>query len=182
MSSVKHKARSFNFTANGRGVDAVQRIGHVCRQRIRPALHAARTHFVATCWLGEWVSGTVRAPRNLEALLMILSILEHTPVWVLFCALIALGIAQTRTREVSSARATILPFIMTTLSLSGVLSAFSQTKYVAGVVLAINPALAANIRVAIALSLVYGAFAGLFWARARSLRSLVRGEGAVLPA
>jgi hypothetical protein len=169
---------------------------------------------------------------------MILSILEHTPiwVWVLFCALIALGIAQTRTREVSAARATILPIVMIALSLSGVLSTFSQvalacvtwvvgffvslrlagevmavrgaswlpqarnfrlpgsfvpltlilglfvTKYVAGVVLAINSALAANIRVAIALSLVYGAFAGLFWARARSLRSLIRGEGAVLPA
>jgi hypothetical protein len=167
---------------------------------------------------------------------MILSILEHTPVWVwvLFCALIALGIAQTRTREVSTARATILPFIMIILSVSGVLSAFSQvalvcvtwvvgffvslrlarevmavrgaswlpearnfrvpgsfvpltlilglfvTKYVVGVVLAINPELAANIRVAIALSLVYGAFAGLFWARARSLRSLIRGGSAAL--
>jgi hypothetical protein len=33
---------------------------------------------------------------------MILSILEHTPVWVwmMFCAVISLGLAQTRTREV----------------------------------------------------------------------------------
>src|ERR1700730_16543310 len=82
-----------------------------CRQRIRPALRAVRTHFVATCWLGGWVSGTVRSPRSLEALPMILSILEHTPiwVWVLFCTLIALGIAHTRTREVSSASPTLRP-------------------------------------------------------------------------
>jgi hypothetical protein len=169
---------------------------------------------------------------------MILSILEHTPVWVwaLFCALLALGIAQTRTRQVSTARATILPILMIALSLSGVLSAFSLvalacltwvvgffvslglagevmavrgaswspqerhfrvpgsfvpltlilglfvTKYVAGVVLAVNPSLAANIRAVVVLSLVYGSFAGLFWARARSLRSLIRSGGAVLPA
>jgi hypothetical protein len=169
---------------------------------------------------------------------MIPSILQHTPVWVwvLFCALITLGIAQTRTRQVSTARATILPILMISLSLSGVLSAFFQvplacgawivglfgslqlagesmavrgaswspqtrhfhipgsfapvtlilglfvTKYVAGVVLALNPSLAANIWVVIPLSLVYGAFAGLFWARARSLRSLIRRDGAVLPA
>jgi hypothetical protein len=169
---------------------------------------------------------------------MIHSILQHTPlwVWVLFCVLIALGITQTRTREVSTARATILPILMIALSLSGVLSAFSQvplacgawvagffsslklagevmavrgaswspqtrqfrvpgsfvpvtlilglfmTKYVAGVVLAINPSLSVNVRVVIVLSLVYGAFAGLFWARARSLRCLIREAGAVLSA
>ena len=169
---------------------------------------------------------------------MILSILEHTPVWVwaLFCALLALGIAQTRTRQVSAARATILPILMIALSLSSVLSSFSLValacvtwvvgffvslvlagevmavrgaswspqerhfrvpgsfvpltlivglfviKYVAGVVLAINPSLAGNIRAVIVLSLVYGAFAGLFWARARSLRSLISSGGSVLPA
>lgn len=169
---------------------------------------------------------------------MILSILEHTPVWVwvTFCAVIALGSAQIRTREVSSLRATVLPVVMIALSLSGVLGAFSQvplalgawvvglgvslklagrvlavrgaswsaetrrfrvpgsfvplmlilavfvTKYVAGVMLAINPALAVNTSVAIVLSLVYGAFAGLFWARARSLRTLIHGSGAALPA
>jgi hypothetical protein len=169
---------------------------------------------------------------------MILNILAHTPVWVwvTFCAVIALGISQIRTREVSSARATILPVVMIALSLSGVLGAFSQvplalgawvvglgvslklagrvlavrgaswsaetrhfrvpgsfvplmlilgvfvTKYVAGVILAINPSLAANTSVAIVLSLVYGAFAGLFWARARSLRALIHGGGTALPA
>ncbi len=169
---------------------------------------------------------------------MILSILAHTPVWVwaTFCAVIALGIAQIRTREVSCARATILPVVMIALSLTGVCSAFSQmplglaawvaglgislklagkvpavrgaswsaetrhfrvpgsfvpltlilgvfvTKYVAGVMLAIDPALSANTGVAIVLSLVYGGFAGLFWARARSLRALIPASGSVLPA
>lgn len=47
------------------------------------------------------------------------------------------------------------------------------TKYAAGIVLAMNPALALNTGVAITLSLVYGAFSGLFWARARSLRSVL---------
>ena len=169
---------------------------------------------------------------------MILSILEHTPVWVwvTFFAVITLGILQIRTRDVSIARATVLPVVMIALSLSGVLSAFSQiplalgawlvgvgvslkltgrvlavrgaswsaetrhfrvpgsfvpvtlilgvfvTKYVAGVMLAINPSLAANTSVAIVLSLVYGMFAGLFWARARSLRALIQGSGTALPA
>jgi hypothetical protein len=169
---------------------------------------------------------------------MILSILEHTPVWVwvLFCALMALGISQTRTRNVSAARATALPVVMVALSLSGVLSAFGlvalalgawgvglgvslrlagqamairgaswsartrlfrvpgssipvililgvfMTKYVAGAMLAINPSLAANVSVAVVLSLVYGVFAGLFWARARSLRALMREGGSGLPA
>lgn len=169
---------------------------------------------------------------------MILNILEHTPVWVWvsFCAVITLGILQIRTRDVSTARATVLPIVMIALSLSGVLSAFSQvplalgawvvglgvsvrlagrvmavrgaswfaetrhfrvpgsfvpltliigvfvTKYVAGAMLAINPSLAANMNVAIVLSLVYGVFAGLFWARARSLRALIQGGGTALPA
>lgn len=159
---------------------------------------------------------------------MIRSILEHTPLWVwaLLCALVALGVVQTRTREVSKTRVTILPMAMIALSLSGVLSAFSPwlpalaawaagfcgvlvfgtpvlairgaswsaqtrrlrvpgsflpvslilglfvTKYVAAVALALHPQLAAEGAVAIPLGLVYGVFAGLFWARARSLRAL----------
>jgi hypothetical protein len=169
---------------------------------------------------------------------MILSIFEHTPVWiwVLFFALLALGIAQTRTRNVNRARVTVLPVVMIVLSFSGVLSSFSQvplafvawiagfcallalagsalavrgaswstekqiftipgsclpvtlifclfvTKYVAAVWLAMNPALAANPRVAVSLSLLYGVLAGLFWARARSLRALTRTVARVQPA
>jgi len=157
---------------------------------------------------------------------MILTILEHTPLWVwaVFVAVILLGLQQTRTRDVSIARATILPVIMILLSLSAVVGVFGRipfawaawaigvalslalagkavavrgaarsaqpgylhvpgsfvpvililalfvTKYSAGIALAMNPSLALNTGVAITLSLVYGAFSGLFWARARSLR------------
>jgi hypothetical protein len=53
---------------------------------------------------------------------MILAILAHTPVWVwiVLAALILLGLQQSRTRDVSIARATILPVVMIVLSLSGV--------------------------------------------------------------
>jgi hypothetical protein len=59
---------------------------------------------------------------------MILSILENTPVWVwvMFCAVISLGLAQVRAREVSRARATLLPVVMMILSLSGALTSFSE--------------------------------------------------------
>ena len=56
------------------------------------------------------------------------------------------------------------------------------TKYAAGVALAMNPPLAANIGVAMALSLVYGAFSGLFWARAQSLRVVLRSPAIGAPA
>jgi hypothetical protein len=162
---------------------------------------------------------------------MIRGILEHTPVWVwvVFGAIVLLGLQQTRTRDVSIARATVLPVVMIVLSLSGVLGAFAHvplawaawavgvgltltfagkavaargasrsvqpghlripgsfvpialilavfiTKYAAGVTLAINPSLATNTSVAVALSLVYGAFSGLFLARAQSLRAVLNG-------
>ena len=59
---------------------------------------------------------------------MILDILEHTPVWVwiVLGALILLGLQQSRTRDVSIARATILPVVMIVLSLSGVVGAFGH--------------------------------------------------------
>jgi len=62
---------------------------------------------------------------------MILDILEHTPVWVwiVFGALILLGLQQSRTRDVSIARATILPVVMIVLSLSGVLGAFGAVPF-----------------------------------------------------
>jgi hypothetical protein len=56
------------------------------------------------------------------------------------------------------------------------------TKYAAGIALAMNPSLAANTGVAVALSLVYGAFSGLFWGRAQSLRAVVRGQRGEVPA
>jgi len=62
---------------------------------------------------------------------MILDILAHTPVWVwiVFGALILLGLQQSRTRDVSIARATILPVVMILLSLSGVVGAFGPVPF-----------------------------------------------------
>ncbi|MFL6600100.1 MAG: DUF6622 family protein [Steroidobacteraceae bacterium] len=169
---------------------------------------------------------------------MILSILEHTPVWVwaVFCAVSALGLAQTRTRNVGRARAILLPVVMVGLSLSGTFNTFTQvplalaawtagfalalsfagaamavrgaswspatrrfqvpgswlpvalilgifvTKYVAGACLATNPSLSTNTSLTWLLSLLYGTFAGLFWARARSLVNLTRSGRTVQPA
>jgi len=159
---------------------------------------------------------------------MILTILGHTPVWVwvLFCALTALGLAQTRRRDVGRARAILLPILMVILSLSGSLNTFTQVpvalvawlaafwltfslageavavrgaswspasrhfhipgswlplglilglfaiKYVTGVCLSLNRALAASTGLTTLLSLTYGTFAGLFWGRAWSLLRL----------
>jgi hypothetical protein len=114
---------------------------------------------------------------------MILSILEHW-VWAVFFAVIALGLAQTRTREVSRARAALLPAVMVPGSwvpVTLILGLF-VTKYGAGVCLAIHPSLAANTSLTMFLSLTYGTFAGLFWGRARSLLRLTRGNPAAQPA
>lgn len=165
---------------------------------------------------------------------MLIAILQHTPVWVwgLLTALIAFGLAQTRDREVTLARVTVLPLVLVALSLSGVFSAFGHfplaagawatgigtalafgrefvavrgarwsaqavrlhvpgswlplvlmvglfgVKYVAGVSLAMHPALATDPGFAGLCSLAYGGFSGLFLARALSLRSLaIRSAG-----
>ena len=65
---------------------------------------------------------------------MILSIIQHTPAWVwgLFAALLALGLWQTRAREMSLLRITLLPLAMLALSLSGVLSAFGHAPLALG--------------------------------------------------
>jgi len=59
---------------------------------------------------------------------MFIAILQHTPVWVwgLFVALVALGLSQTRDREMTLVRVTVLPLVLVGLSLSGVLSAFGH--------------------------------------------------------
>ena len=61
-------------------------------------------------------------------MLFITAIVTHTPAWVwaLFAGLVALGLAQTRAREVSLARITTLPLLMIGLSFAGVLTAFGQ--------------------------------------------------------
>lgn len=54
---------------------------------------------------------------------MVIEILLHTPVWVwaVFAGLAALGFAQTRDRETSRARVTLLPLVFVGLSFAGVL-------------------------------------------------------------
>jgi hypothetical protein len=77
---------------------------------------------------------------------MITSILQHTPVWVwaLLGALLALGLSQTRTREVSKTRATLLPLAMVCLSISSVMGSLGQLPvaaaagWIAGFVVAVR--------------------------------------------
>jgi len=59
---------------------------------------------------------------------MFIAILQHTPGWVwgLLTALAALGLWQTRDREMTLARVTVLPLVLIGLSLSGVFSAFGH--------------------------------------------------------
>lgn len=58
--------------------------------------------------------------------MMLLQIVEHTPLWVwgLLAALLALGFSQVRDRDVGLARVTVLPLVMLALSFAGVTSAF----------------------------------------------------------
>lgn len=57
---------------------------------------------------------------------MFISILQHTPVWVwaLLTALVALGLMQTQSRQMTLGRAALLPLTMVTLSVAGVVSRF----------------------------------------------------------
>jgi hypothetical protein len=57
---------------------------------------------------------------------MFYMIVSRTPLWVwaLLAALVALGLTQTRTRQMTLVRATALPLVMMGLSLFGVLSTF----------------------------------------------------------
>ncbi|CAN5900587.1 hypothetical protein BH11PSE8_BH11PSE8_40320 [soil metagenome] len=161
-------------------------------------------------------------------MMMITAILSHTPIWVwaLLAALLAIGLAQTKTREVSLTRITVLPVILLVLSVAGVFTAFGHQplalgawaaglaasltlarswvavrtaswspatqrlhvpgswlpltlivglfmiKYMVGVTLAMEPAMAHNATFAGCCGLAYGGFSGLFAARALSLRAL----------
>ena len=59
---------------------------------------------------------------------MLIQIVLHTPAWVwaLFAALLAIGLSQTRDREMSALRVTVLPVAMIVLSAVGVMSAFGR--------------------------------------------------------
>lgn len=62
---------------------------------------------------------------------MLLQILQRTPPWVfaLFAVLVAFGILQSRTRQVSLARVTILPLVLIGLSLSGLWGTFGANVH-----------------------------------------------------
>ena len=156
---------------------------------------------------------------------MLMQILTHTPKWVfvLFVALLWLGVKQMLTRSVGINRATILPLAMTALSLYGVVSAFGDTpqslltwvvgaaaafavhfqlakgaqiqydaasrrfkvpgsvvplvlfigifltRYAVGVSMTMQPALAHDSSFALSIGMLYGAFSGVFLARAAQL-------------
>ena len=63
---------------------------------------------------------------------MILQIITHTPVWVwaLLALLVGFGYQQTKSRTVGLRRVTIIPVILTALSIYGTLSAFGSSPAV----------------------------------------------------
>ena len=89
---------------------------------------------------------------------MFIAIVQHTPVWVwgLLAALVALGLAQTRDRELSLLRVTILPLVMIGLSLSGVFSAFGHFPMALG-------GWAAGVAAALSLGRQFIAVRGAAW-------------------
>jgi hypothetical protein len=159
---------------------------------------------------------------------MILTIVQHTPLWVwsLLAGLIALGLVQTRDRSMTLSRILAVPAVMLALSLAGVASGFGgrpaalgawaaglglallvgrrtvraqgarwsaaerrvqvpgswlplalivglfAIKYLAGFSLAMEPRLATDTAFVGGCCLTYGAFSGLFLARAWSLCAL----------
>ncbi len=60
---------------------------------------------------------------------MLLQIIQGTPlrIWVLFAALLWVGISQAKTRTIGSLRALLLPGVFLILSLAGVVSTFGAS-------------------------------------------------------
>jgi len=60
--------------------------------------------------------------------MMLLQIVQHTPVWVwgLLAALVAYGWTQTRSRDISLTRLTVVPLVLLVLSFAGVISTFAH--------------------------------------------------------
>ena len=94
---------------------------------------------------------------------MFIMIISKTPVWVwgLLAALVTLGLTQTRTRQMTVVRATVLPLVMMGLSLFGVLSTFGAKPLplCAWLVALMTTALAAK---------AFGAWRGATWSAATS--------------
>jgi uncharacterized membrane protein len=77
-------------------------------------------------YLGNWVWGTQgdTSTAAKPMLLLVSGILNRTPMWVwgLLLGLIALGLMQARTRELTYKRVLIIPIVMLVLSLLGAVS------------------------------------------------------------
>ena len=125
-------------------------------------------------------------------MLMLTQILAHTPRWVfvLFALLVWLGLQQLAARTVSLARVTLLPIAMVGLSFFGMLSAFGDSPVAllgwagaVSVLLAKHPEVARHTGFALGIGTVYGAFSGIFSARALRLWKLaIREDRVGLPA
>ena len=65
---------------------------------------------------------------------MNLEIIRHTPfwVWAMLAKLVAIGLWQTRARQIGRARVTLLPLLMIGLSLGGVLGSFGVLAVAVG--------------------------------------------------
>ncbi|MEO8806255.1 MAG: DUF6622 family protein [Burkholderiaceae bacterium] len=93
-----------------------------------------------------------------------IAIVQHTPVWVwgLLAVLVVLGLSQTRSREMGLTRVTVLPLVLTALSLGGVLSAFGHLPVAFA-------AWAAGIAAALGLARRAVAVRGASWSPSRGL-------------
>ena len=89
---------------------------------------------------------------------MFIAIITRTPtwVWLLLAGLVTLGLTQTRTRQMSLVRATVLPIVMMGLSLFGVLSTFGANA------LSLSAWFAALVTSALA-AMALGAWRGVTW-------------------
>jgi len=76
-------------------------------------------------------------------------ILSSTPVWVwgLMAGLLALGLSQTRGRQVSLLRVLVLPLVMTLMALLGLASAFFNNGHLASALLTWLAVVAASVAV-----------------------------------
>jgi hypothetical protein len=104
---------------------------------------------------------------------MFIAIVQHTPVWVwgLLAGLVALGLSQTRDREMSLARVTVMPLVLLGLSLSGVSNAFGHFPVAFG-------GWAAGVGAALVFGRQFIAVRGAAWS---SQRGLLQVPGSWLP-
>ena len=102
-----------------------------------------------------------------------IAIVQHTPAWVwgLLAALVALGLWQTRALEMSLTRVTVLPLVLTALSLGGVISAFGHLPIA-------SVAWAAGVAAALALARGAVTVRGASWSAGRGV---LRVPGSWLP-